>query len=162
MSKDPWDNLFGGFSKMNERFERMLKEFVNSGMPNVKTYGYTMYRGPDGVPQVREFGTGFDEPAAAPLPEGVRDPLTDVSVEGDTVRVVIELPGVDKQDIELETTAESMCVRVNTDARKFQKTVALTTAVDPETAKAEYNNGILEVTLTAKDKNVKAKRIDIL
>ena len=162
MSEDPWDDLFGGFSKMNERFERMLKEFVNGGMPNVKTYGYTMYRGPDGVPHVREFGTGFDEPAAAPLPQGVRDPLTDVSVEGDTVRVVVELPGVDKQDIELETTAESMCVRVSTDTRRFQKTVALTTAVDPETARAEYNNGILEVTLTAKDKNMKAKRIDIL
>jgi len=162
MSEDPWEDLFGGFSKMNERFEKMLKELMNGNMPNVKTYGYTMYRGPDGVPHVREFGTGLNEPAPAPLPEGVREPLTDVTVEGDTVRVVVELPGVSKEDIELETTEESMCVRVDTDKRRFQKTVALTTAVDPESAKAEYNNGILEVTLRTKNKGVKSKRIDIL
>jgi HSP20 family protein len=147
---------------MNERFERILKEFMEGNLPNVKTYGYTMYRGPDGVPHVREFGTGFNETAPASLQEGVREPLADVTVEGDTVRVVVELPGVNKQDIELETTEESMCIRVNTEKRRFQKTVALTTAVDPESARAEYNNGILEVTLHAKNKGVKAKRIDIL
>ena len=162
MSNDPWEGLFGGFSKMNERFERMLKEFMDGNMPNVKTYGYTMYRGPDGVPHVREFGTGIDEPTPAPLPEGVREPLTDVTVEGDTVRVVVELPGVGKEDIELETTEESMCIRVDTEKRRFQKTVALTTAVNPESARAEYNNGILEVTLHAKSKGVKAKRIEII
>ena len=163
MSNDSWENLFDGFGKMNERFERMLKEFMNSGMPNVKTHGYTMYRGPDGVPHIREFGTALNEPAEiAPLPEGVREPLTDVTVEGDNVRVVVELPGVDKKDIELEATSESICIRVNTDMRKFQKTVALTVAVDPETAKAEYNNGILEVALIVKDKSVKPKRINIL
>jgi len=162
MTRDPWEELFGGFSKMNERFERMVKDFMSGNMPSVKTYGYTMYRGPDGVPHVREFGTGFNEPAPAPLPEGVREPLTDVTVEGETVRVVVELPGVEKEDIVLETTEESMCIKVDTDTRRFQKTVALTVAVDPESATAAYNNGILEVTLKAMDKGSKAKRIDIL
>ena len=47
MTSDIFDDLFGGFDAMNRRFEALFSDLKNC--ENVKTYGYTMYRGPDGA-----------------------------------------------------------------------------------------------------------------
>lgn len=160
--KDIWDdmfenmeNMFGNIGDIQKRFETMLKNFSD---PNVKTYGYTMYKGPDGVPHVHEFGS--DMPASV-QPAGVREPLTDVCVDGDIVRVTVELPGVSKEDIQLNGSENSMIVSVDTESRKFEKTVAMPCKVEPDSAKAEYNNGILEVTMNVLAQEQKSKRIEI-
>ena len=158
MTGDIWDDVFGGlgdFGDLRKRFGKILENF---GDPKVGVYGYTMYRGPDGVPHVHEFGTGAN--ASVPA-DGVREPLTDVCVDGNVVRITVELPGVSKNDIELEGTETSMTVSVDTETRKFRKTVPLPTGVNPDTAKAEYNNGILEVTVESKNKAQKSKKISI-
>ncbi|MFA6804294.1 MAG: Hsp20 family protein, partial [Candidatus Methanomethylophilaceae archaeon] len=46
-------------------------------------------------------------------------------------------------------------------ARKFRKTLALPCDVDPDTAKAEYNNGILEVTFVTSGSKPNGKKISI-
>jgi Molecular chaperone (small heat shock protein) len=85
-----------------------------------------------------------------------------VSVENDVVRIVIELPGVQKEDIQLDCTETSVTVSVDTESRKFRKAVPLQTNIDVDSAKAEYNNGILEITVNSKSKAPEGKRIDIL
>ncbi|HIJ00921.1 MAG: hypothetical protein PWQ88_933 [Candidatus Methanomethylophilaceae archaeon] len=147
-----WDDLFREFEEMEERLERMFREFISTegGTPGGRLWGYTMYRGPDGVPHVREFGTEIGSSAELPLgktKEGVREPFTDVTHEGNEIRIVVELPGVSKEDIDLQTTPTSMTVSVDSENRKYHKTLKLPTEVDPNSAKAEYNNGILEVVL---------------
>ena len=52
---DIWNDLFGGFDSLNRRIEDMFSRMDMSG-PDVKTYGYTMWQGPDGVRHVKEFG----------------------------------------------------------------------------------------------------------
>ena len=39
------------FASMNKRLNRMFEDLTNT--PGVKTYGYTMYQGPDGIPHVQ-------------------------------------------------------------------------------------------------------------
>jgi Molecular chaperone (small heat shock protein) len=143
-----WDE----FNEMHKRMERMMDGFTS----NAKTYGFTVHVGPDGVPHMHEFGD--DVPAT----DNVREPLTDVSVENDVVRIVIELPGVQKEDIQLDCTETSVTVSVDTESRKFRKAVPLQTNIDVDSAKAEYNNGILEITVNSKSKAPEGKRIDIL
>lgn len=151
---DIWDEIFGSMDGFHRKIEKMME---NMNDPNIRTYGYTMYKGPDGIPHVHEFGSGAD----AGIPAGnVREPLTDVTVDGDIVRIVMELPGVNKEDIVLEGTENSMTVVVNTD-RKFKKTVPLPTNVDPNSAKAEYNNGILEIAVNSAEQTSKIKRISV-
>lgn len=154
---DIWDDIFGDLGGLQKRFEKMLEHFND---PDVRTYGYTMYKGPDGVPHVYEFGAETGQQNAVPT-NGVREPLTDVCVDGNVVRIVVELPGVTKEDIQLEGTETSMTVVVDTEARKFRKTVPLPSNVDPDSAKAEYNNGILEITVDSKNKTPKAKKISV-
>jgi len=74
----------------------------------------------------------------------VREPLTDVFQDGDSVQVYVELPGVEKDDIQLNVTAGKAEIR----AKNFHKAVELPTRnVDPEKATASYRNGVLKVRI---------------
>ena len=145
IADDIWNDLFGGFESLNKRIEDMFSQ-MNMDGSDVKTYGYTMCQGPDGVPHVREFGNCGSR--FAPLPaDGSREPFTDVTHEGDLVRAVAEIPGVAKEDIKLECTGNVLSIEVDTPGKSFSKDLALPCKVDVSTARAEYNNGLLEVTM---------------
>jgi len=155
---DLWNNLFGGgFDSMVKRMEKMFSD-PNYGGENVKTYGYTMYQDSEGNRHVQEFGNMPGQSGACNM---LGEPLTDAVLEDGKVRAVVEIPGVSKEDIVLEGTKSTLSVKVDTGERKFDRTIALPCDVDPDSAKAEYNNGILEVTLTPMVPPDPKKRISI-
>ena len=160
MSKDIWNILFKEFEDFNRKMDDMFDDFENINDPNVKTYGYTMYRGPDGVAHVKEFGNPSGRTGLL-TNDQVREPFTDVRKEEDVVRVVVELPGVEKKDIVIEATRDAISICVDTPNKRYQKTVALPCEVDTNTAKAEYNNGILQVIFKSLDKKKTVKRIGL-
>jgi len=157
-----FDRFFtSDFEAMNKRLDRMFAGLTAA--PGVRTYGYTMYRGPDGVPHIQEFGNSHGDQgllAGAPV-EKLREPLTDVALDGGVVRATAEIPGVNKSDIQLDGSATALTITVDTPHRQFCKTLPLPCAVDPDSARAEYNNGILEVTLKAVHPAEAKKRIRI-
>lgn len=157
MSDYLWDSLFGDFDSIQRRFEKMFSDLSGG---DSKTYGYTMYQGPDGIPHVREFGNAVNE-FSPRLSGASRDPLTDVTRNGEDVFVTVELPGVKKEDIVLEGNGNSLKVSVDSESKRFDKTVALPCEVDEESFSAEYNNGILEVRMKAKDSAPGTRRIRI-
>jgi HSP20 family protein len=113
-------------------------------------YGYSMTLGPDGKPEVREFGNikpraGFGRPRIDVKDK--REPLADVISTDGEVQVIIELPGVAKEDIKLRGTKTTMTVSVDTPNRKYYKKLELPIQVDPKTAESKYVNGVLEVTI---------------
>lgn len=128
-------------------------------------YGYSMTIGPDGKPQIREFGNV--KPSTKPEPFGLqrpkidikeeREPLVDVMTADQEVKVVAELPGVDKNDIKLYGTEKTLNISVDTPQRKYSKEVELPASVDPKTAKSMYKNGVLEVTITKVKEEKKPK-----
>ncbi|MCX8201182.1 MAG: Hsp20/alpha crystallin family protein, partial [Candidatus Caldarchaeum sp.] len=114
--------------------------------------GYSITIGPDGKPVFRQFGNV--SPAA--LPRGVevrpeREPLVDVFEDEKTVKVVAEIPGVKKEDIDLTVDANRLTVKVDTEERKYYKEVELPAEVLTSGVKAVYNNGVLEVVLPKKE-----------
>jgi len=144
---DIWNDLFGGsFESTIKRMERMFSDLENFQGENVKTYGYTMYQDSEGNRHVKEFGNSAGDHLTQCNMIG--EHLADVTLEDNVVRAVVEIPGISKEDIVLEGTKSTLSVSVDTVERKFAKTLALPCDVDPDSAKAEYNNGILEVTLT--------------
>ncbi len=132
-------------------------------------YGYSFSVGPDGKPVVREFGNV--KPSLGGGPFGVpkpklsvqeeREPLVDAIVQDDAVKVVAELPGVEKSDIVLECDGYNLTLKVNTDRRRYFKKLELPAEVDPNTSKATYKNGVLELLLTRKTPGAKPKQIRI-
>jgi HSP20 family protein len=157
---DIWDGLFGGsFESMNRRMEKIFSDLGNIEGTDVRTYGYTMYRDSEGNRHVREFGNSIGDQGIQC--NAIGGPIADVSLEDGIVRAVMEIPGVSKEDIVLEGTKSTLSVSVNTAEREFSKTLALPCDVDPDSAKAEYNNGILEVTLTPMVPPDTKKRIEV-
>lgn len=155
---DIWNDLFGGFDSLNRRIEDMFSKMDMTG-PDVKTYGYTMWQGPDGVRHVKEFGNSGSRISAIG-PSG-KEPFTDVSEELDVVRAVAEIPGVQKQDIGLRCNGNVLSIKVDTPGREFEKDLALPCDVDVDSAHAEYNNGLLEVTLRKVSPSGEGRKIDI-
>ena len=129
-------------------------------------YGYSMTIGPDGKPIIREFGNVKPSLKAGlrgrPKLEvkDEREPLIDIMVNSD-VRVIAELPGVEKKDINLEATENTLTISVDTERYKYYKKIDLPAEIDPESAKASYKNGVLEVTLAKLKKKERGKGIKI-
>jgi len=114
-------------------------------------YGYSVTIGPDGKPVVREFGnvrSGEDRPLKAI--QDKREPLVDVISSGTDVRVVAEMPGVNKEDINVTVNEKAMTISVDREDRGYYKKLELPGIVDPRGARSTYNNGILEVTIPLK------------
>jgi HSP20 family protein len=127
-------------------------------------YGYTMTIDEDGKAQIREFGnlkphTRFRKPELDVAEE--REPLTDVLDTNGNIKVIIELPGVSKDDIKLTGTEKTLTVSVDTADRKYFKKLDLPVRVNHETAKSHYRNGVLEVTIKKNEKEMKTEPIEI-
>jgi HSP20 family protein len=126
--------------------------------------------GPDGKPQIREFGNvkpslKSETPFGAKRPsldvKEEREPLVDVISTDGEIKVVAEVPGVDKKDIKVYASEKALTIQVNTPERKYYKEVVLPAPVDQKTARSVYKNGVLEVT-AAKAKEEKKPKGEML
>jgi HSP20 family protein len=113
-------------------------------------YGYSIKIGPDGKPIVREFGN-VRPSRFGPRIKEEREPLVDVFSTDGEIKVVVELPGVEKDDIKLHGTEDTLTISVDTPQRKYYKELKLPAKVNIKDAKTSYKNGVLEVTLPKKE-----------
>lgn len=109
-------------------------------------YGFKYHLGPDGKPRFEEFGNVRPSPRGA-ITSDSREPLVDIMQGPDDLKILVELPGVRKDDIKLKTTEKTMQIMATHGDYKYQKNLDLPVEVQPETATATYNNGVLQVTL---------------
>ncbi len=159
--RDFFENPFNfgfrfGFQDVDEMIDSMFKtaySLEENMKPNANTiyYGYQVNIGPDGKPHVREFGN-VRPTKKGTFELGSREPFVDVVLDNkeNVLKVVAEMPGVQKQDIKLQATEEALSIKAESKERNYDTSVPLDTQVDPGTARASYNNGILEVTLRLK------------
>jgi HSP20 family protein len=121
-------------------------------------YGFTYTAQPGKEPVFQEFGN--IKPSHRGIePSGGREPLVDVMDEKDRYKIYAELPGVDKEKIKLDVADDSIEIKTN-DEKKFYKMIYLESSVDPDSAKATYNNGVLTVELNKKEMR-KGKEVKI-
>lgn len=147
------------FQKLVEEMQRNLQDaFKNFGTDPSKSFvgGFQVKVGPDGKPTFNTFG---NKPSVKPNAQGgsipsivsdEREPLTDVIDEGKHIAITIEIPGVARDDIDLNMNETELEISVDTEKRKYHKSIKLPARVDPTTTKATYNNGILDVTVAKK------------
>lgn len=69
----------------------------------------------------------------------------DVYEENGSLRVVSDLPGVEKADIEVTCDGRVVSIVANGERRSYNEQVRLPRRVDESSASASYNNGVLEV-----------------
>lgn len=170
------DKMFREIEKMmEEEFKtftsRVPKDYVRERkLPDGTTvrewgpfvYGYSVKIGPDGKPEIHEFGN-VKPSRLGPQVKEEREPLVDVIETDGEIHIVAELPGVEKNDIKLHGTEDSLTISVDTPQRKYYKEIALPAKVKVKEAKTQYKNGVLEITLpkTKEEKKPKGEPISI-
>jgi HSP20 family protein len=173
---------FAQFDEMRREMERMfeniqtktpkelVKEYKTPEGGTVRevgplVYGYSMTIGSDGRPKVREFGnakslfgargipgTAATSTTGKPLSAGEIEPLSDITTTDKDIKVVVEMPGIDKKDIKIDAYNNSVEISTTgTAQRKYRSVVELPPEADGETVKSTYNNGILEISFKKKE-----------
>ena len=120
----------------------------------------------------------WEWPAWSRMPEPFegRTPKVDVVDRDNDIVVRAELPGVDKKDVDISTTENTVTIKgsTRTEAKEekgdyyrseiatgsFSRTVALPGNVDSTKAKASFKDGVLELTLPKVEKS-KRQKIEI-
>jgi HSP20 family protein len=134
------------FNRMIRRFEREFEDFWN--IPSIWTHDIRRH--------------GFSMPS---IEEAL--PSIDLEDRGKDYRLTMDLPGFNKEDLDLEVTDDSLTiharkkeekeeknknyVRKERAARSFFRRIPLPERILPDNAKASMNDGLLEVTLPKKE-----------
>ena len=152
--RSDWDDIFDEFDSeftgMRDRFDELLGRFMSGDLGKEESpliYGFSMRLGPDGTPVINEFGNTVGAKASGSREEVLREPLTDVIESEDKVRVIVELPGVEKSDIKVDAADRTLDIDVNNPQKRFSKHIDLPCEVLSDSTKANYKNGVLEVVL---------------
>jgi HSP20 family protein len=100
-------------------------------------------------------------------------PKTNIIEKDDSYRIDIYVPGISKSDIKLEVEKDVLTISKSEkqeaedggtyrlrefDCNSFERRFTLSDDVNVENIKADYNNGILSVTLTKKEEVKPIKR----
>ncbi|NHJ87512.1 MAG: Hsp20/alpha crystallin family protein [Asgard group archaeon] len=136
-----------------KEIDRMMKEFNTTDQDAFRkkmgpiVWGWNLSMGPDGKPTFKEFGNVKPSESGEPIAKEDREPLIDVFIEETQVRVVAELPGVEKNDINVKTTDSKIIIEAKGIDRNYSCERELSVKIKPKTATAKYRNGILELTI---------------
>ena len=154
---DEW--LQDPFEEMLQKLEEEMPEAAKRYGPFI--YGFSYTKEPGKEPELKEFGNiKPSHMRLEPSPGGEREPLIDVIDQNDAYEVVAELPGVEKKDLRLHATDDTLEIKTE-GGTKFFRVVTFETPVKPETAKATYKNGVLSVRLKKKENEKKRTAIPL-
>jgi HSP20 family protein len=120
---DPFDEFF-------DEIERMMNEMMG---PNANVH----------FEHNSERRRGRDQ--------GGNNVHLDVHEHDDEIRVVADIPGVEKEAIALECDGEILHLEAGNGERRYDERVSLPGRVDEHSASATYNNGVLEVVFDRVD-----------
>lgn len=175
--QDEIEKIYEQFRNIqNNAPKDLVREYQTSDGDKIReigpiVYGYSMTIGPDGKPHVREFGnvksiskgmsesgkgdkrgSGLEGKGLGSQINVEREPLADINVTENEVKVILELPGVKKEDIKINVFNETLEIKTNDPHRKYHRTLELPSEANTESVKCTYNNGILEITFDKKRK----------
>lgn len=141
-----WD-FYEEFRRLEREMNRLFQEF----------WGRPFMGGQ------RLLGTGKTEIEPYKGELDIREPFTDIHETEKEVIVAAEIPGVDKKDIKINVTEDDIEISAETkhETREekegyfhrersyggFYRCIRLPSTVNPNKAKATYNNGVLEIKL---------------
>ena len=144
------DNLMDDLKRMTEE---MMKMFQNAQPGKPFVHGFKINFDQNGKPKIQDFGNKpINSPEGNLKISEEREPLTDIIEGDDDVAVTVEIPGVEKNDIDLNVLQDLLEINVGTPQRKYHKTINLPCDVKPKTTKATYKNGILDIVIKRKEK----------
>jgi len=182
-----FDNIFKEFDEMRREMSRtfseqfknienkvpkdLIKEYDTPEGGKVRevgpiVYGYSMTIGPDGKPNIQEFGNvksvsgrgSFEQPSLS----AEREPLIDISTTDKEVKIVAEMPGISKEKIKIDAYDKYVEIKSEDPERKYHKKIEVPEDIDINSARSNYNNGVLEINFKKKEQQKpKGRQINV-
>lgn len=154
---DGFEEIFNEFEhEMNNDLVNMINRIESEGQHRSESfiYGYSINIDENGKAEINEFGNIKSSPEGEENLEvsESREVLVDIIEGKNAVTVVIELPGVEKSDIKVEIK-ESIIFVTMINSKNYYKEIPLTSKIISNSARAKYNNGILEIIINKDNKN---------
>ena len=156
-------------SEIVEKLRLMEKKLVDFNIKGVFDETEKMFD------NILDKGLNIEKPKSK-----FRQPLTDLKETNNEYIATVEIPGVDKKDIQLNISENNLEIKVEKKSEmkianenkgfirserffsNFYRSMNLPSNIIPEKAKASYKNGILEIILPkAADKNGNKRRVVI-
>ena len=153
--------LFGGLLKGIEKFVDLAERAEEAGgelrkmgelrggskeKPLHAVYGFSVRTGlGKGRSRIETFGN-IKKSKQGPRVVGTREPLVDVLDEKNAIRVIVELPGVQENEITLEVKEDTLNL-ATTGEKKYAKGILLPAKANNASKEVSFKNGILEVKL---------------
>ncbi len=152
------------FREMIEEIIEEMKEGLESGevpeKDNPLVFGFSFKVDQEGEPTIEEFGN-IKSKDGKTVVNTEREPLVNILEEKNNIILTVELPGVQKENIVVETIDPyTIEIRTNNSEKNFYKKVSLHGPVKKSKSKASFNNGILEIVFQ-KQKNDKNSQIKV-
>ncbi len=148
--------IFGGIGDLIESVSKIAKEgggvvekageIKGLGDKAQGVYGFTIRTMAGGESKVEPFGNIKKTPKG-PVVEEAREPIVDVFDEEDHVLVVVELPGIEEENIKVEIEDDILNISAEKGERKYRKEVLLPSTVESEPMSSTDKNGVLEIKL---------------
>lgn len=165
--KDPFEEMMKKFEESPKDFEEFVKE---EETPEGKVrrygpfvYGFSYTKKPGEEPEFQEFGNikPSERGEISPMPKGEREPLTEVVDLNGKYEITIEVPGVEKENIDLSATEGTMRIKTSGE-RKYNKEIRFESQIDPEKVDANFKHGVLTIEVDKKTKEEEeGKKIEI-
>lgn len=152
LDDEDFERIFKEIRWMIERVYRCPFNRKESGKPFV--HNIIIRIGPNGKPKIQEIPNRPLKNQTGELTISEEsESLTDVIEYDDEVAITVELPGVEKKDIDLKAIEDTLEIKVDIPQREYRKLVNLPCDVQPRTLKATYKNGVLDVVIKRIEKS---------
>ncbi len=118
-----FDRIFRRMSNSFFNIDDIFEESKGNGSGSC-CYGYTMSVGPDGKPVVKEYGNVQPRQLQS---SDTREPIVDTIVDEKekVVKLVAEMPGVEKTDVKIVVEDKTVDLSAEHDEKKYHVKVPL-------------------------------------
>ncbi|MDO8646805.1 MAG: Hsp20/alpha crystallin family protein [Candidatus Diapherotrites archaeon] len=148
------------FENLEQLMDQLMKSFEESeGMKadKAEVFGVSIKISKDGKPIMQELAKNLKPKQELKM----REPLVDIRSDSENVFIIAELPGVEKESVDVRLDGLKLSISAES-AEPFFKQVALPFQVVEEPEKTSFNNGILELVFKRKQNpKLKGKKIKI-
>ena len=160
LSRSGYGSTFSPFELMRRFTEDVDRMFGSFGFGN---FGWP-------------FETSIQPSLQGGTTTGTWYPSVDVVTKGDDLQVLAELPGIKPEDVQVEADENGLIINGESHSEhedkdkgqgywyserqygSFYRRIPLPQSVNTENARAQFNNGVLEVTLPGAAKNLQPQR----
>ncbi len=153
-----FDDFFIDIEKLEKMMDDMMQDafFGEDDEERIKmskplVMGFSLKIGPNGKPIMEQFGNIKPDEQGAVV-SAAREPLVDFVKRDNEFIITAELPGVERREIKLRPDKNNLILEVEHPEKAYYKKIALGEPISKESIKANFKNGILEISIARKHK----------